>query len=817
MTKRPRRKQSKETQQRPKALGKKRSEEPAARLEIIESKHLYLMLGLLITVILFVFRDYILLSRVYLFKDIGSDSVNFLYPHYYHLVDYIKSEGIPRWSFNQGMGQNIFPFSLSDPFTLIFVAFGKHGVPYAFVFVELIKIVGSGLLFFLYLKNFSVTPFTAIVGALLYSFSGYLILTTSGWYNLSYEPLFAALLLYSLEKFIRHRIWWLLPVTFALISSYQPFYLYLFGLLLLGYSLIRLLEERRSTLRSIFEFYLRISGLVLLGVAISSIFFLSNLLQLLQSPRVGGEASFFRILSSRPILELASSFLLMSCVARTFSIDLAGTGSGFRGWMNYLEGPIIYCGLLSLLLAPQAFLVKRRLRLIFFVLVGVCTVPLILPYFRYLFWVFTGDYFRTMTFFISLVILYLGLRALSFIDQHRKLNSTTLFISLSVILILLYLPFVGQNGFIEDNLRIFITMYLITYAILLALLGHEKYRRYAKIGILLMVCVESAHLSGIPVRKRPVISSDELTQKIGYNDYSNEAVSYLRSIDQTFYRVEKDFSSGLAAHLSLNDAQMQNYFGIKSYHQFNQRYYIKFQQDLDIIEKGKESQTRWAHGPAYRALLQTLTSVKYNLTKKPDANAFGPWYDHLADFNDVHVYMNRYYLPLGFCYDSYLPASAFAKLSTSQKDQALLKACVVEDQEKERFSAFREFDLARLENEYSFQGYKNDINSRRKDQLMISEHAQNRIAGTITLDREQLLFFSIPYDKGWSATVDGKKTELLLVNAGFVGLILGEGTHSVELKFEPPYLIAGGAASLISLLVYGFMLYRFRVPPQHPA
>jgi uncharacterized membrane protein YfhO len=94
--------------------------------------------------------------------------------------------------------------------------------------------------------------------------------------------------------------------------------------------------------------------------------------------------------------------------------------------------------------------------------------------------------------------------------------------------------------------------------------------------------------------------------------------------------------------------------------------------------------------------------------------------------------------------------------------------------------------------------------------IEISLHTQNRIAGTITLERKGLMFFAIPYDKGWSARVDGNKAELSLVNAGFLGLIMDKGTHTVELKFEPPYLIAGAATSLISLLVYGYLLYRFK-------
>ena len=71
------------------------------------------------------------------------------------------------------------------------------------------------------------------------------------------------------------------------------------------------------------------------------------------------------------------------------------------------------------------------------------------------------------------------------------------------------------------------------------------------------------------------------------------------------------------------------------------------------------------------------------------------------------------------------------------------------------------------------------------------------------------MFFSIPYDKGWSATVDGKRADLLLINTGFIGLILEKGPHTVDLRFTPPYRMEGAVVSLISLLAYGFLLYRY--------
>jgi uncharacterized membrane protein YfhO len=118
---------------------------------------------------------------------------------------------------------------------------------------------------------------------------------------------------------------------------------------------------------------------------------------------------------------------------------------------------------------------------------------------------------------------------------------------------------------------------------------------------------------------------------------------------------------------------IQRYQGTTAYHPFNQRGYIDFLQTLDVIHAGNETETRWAIGPANRLVLQTITSVKYYLTKRPDPNAFGPTYEHVADFRDVHLFRNRYALPLGFCYDTYIPTSAFARLAPGLKDQAISK------------------------------------------------------------------------------------------------------------------------------------------------
>ena len=93
---------------------------------------------------------------------------------------------------------------------------------------------------------------------------------------------------------------------------------------------------------------------------------------------------------------------------------------------------------------------------------------------------------------------------------------------------------------------------------------------------------------------------------------------------------------------------------------------------------------------------------------------------------------------------------------------------------------------------------------------MITGHSQNRIDGRIRLARRKLLFFSIPYDKGWSATVDGRAARLRLVNIGFMGLPLDAGEHEVELRFTPPLRKPGAIVSLAGLAVYGFLFAVWR-------
>ncbi|MBQ8658489.1 MAG: YfhO family protein [Clostridia bacterium] len=75
----------------------------------------------------------------------------------------------------------------------------------------------------------------------------------------------------------------------------------------------------------------------------------------------------------------------------------------------------------------------------------------------------------------------------------------------------------------------------------------------------------------------------------------------------------------------------------------------------------------------------------------------------------------------------------------------------------------------------------------------------NKISGTIEANRAGYLLLTIPYSDGWTAYVDGKKTEVVRADTAFIALKVNEGTHAIEFRYETPYLKIGIVGSLVCL------------------
>ena len=95
-----------------------------------------------------------------------------------------------------------------------------------------------------------------------------------------------------------------------------------------------------------------------------------------------------------------------------------------------------------------------------------------------------------------------------------------------------------------------------------------------------------------------------------------------------------------------------------------------------------------------------------------------------------------------------------------------------------------------------------DLKDLKKNQMKIKKVTDTYIVGTIDVkDDNKVLFTSIPYDKGWTVKVDGKKVKVQKLYNTFLGVKLKEGKHKVEFEYSTPGLKLGTSISIISIVL----------------
>ncbi len=779
--------------------------------------------ALIFVVAFFVFKDFMLQKKMFLFKDIGSDTLNGVLPYFYGMADYIHTTGMPSWSWAEGFGQGIFAGFIRDPFQLISYAAGTKAIPYIFIYIEVLKIVLGGSVFYLYLKQLKISNFSATVAALMFSFSGFMIIGAC-WYIFTYEAFCIAMLLLSFELLIQKNKWPLFIISIFLVCISMPFNLYIYGLFLAVYAAFRLIQFPEFSPKKLGLLYGKMILLGVAGMLLSGPFLLENIVQLLESPRGSGGSSYFNILASKPMFDFPDSWQFGSAMMRMFSSDILGSGSNFKGWnQNFLEAPASYCGLLSLVLMPQIFsFLNKSVRRWYIILLVIWLIPTIFPYFRYAFWLFSGDYYRAYSFFISLVFLIYSAMAMDMILKHKKISTITLGVTMVLLFILLSYPYFKGLDFnrdgapdkvVDDAVSLFVKAFLVAYAAILFVISKAKNTANLKYLIIALVSVESIYLSGLTVGRRDIVMARELKEKVGYNDYTKEAVAYLKSIDKSFYRIDKGgYFSGGAMHGSLIDHKIQGYYGTSTYNSFAHPSYINYFRAYGVSHKENEFEARWVPGTISKPILQTLNHVKYILTKPGLAKNWAFSHDSINKFGDVVVLRSRFQLPFGFTYNTFIKQSDFDKLSMTQRDFVSLVACSVKDEDISKIVGLKEYQLKDTVplTQFTLDKYSADVNALKKDSLNLSEFSQTKIEGSITVSENKISNLSMAFDDGWKLKVDGQPTEKLYVSNGLTGIYLTKGTHKVEMEYNLRYVKKGLMMSLGGLAFCGGLLFFFR-------
>lgn len=727
------------------------------------------------------FHDFIFGDKFFAFMDIGSDTFTYHVPTLMHMAT--PANWASAWSFNVGLG-GVLPLS-PGPFELLGIAAGPNHVLDMRIWVYLAKIFAGGAAFYGFVLASGARREVAIVVALGYSFCGY-VATDGQWDASSTDFVVYALILWAIARHASHRNAWLIPLAIA-IAAYSGAFIFSVGVFVVYVFAAATIASERPLATSVM--WMRsILPQCAIGLMLAAPVVLPLVFQLLDSPRVTGAQSGFSALSGE-LFSINDRFTMLNEFAGLFHKNILGVGNLHAGWLNYLESPAFFVGVLPLTLIPQLWLGSRADRRILAAGGLAICLFIALPAIRYIAFGFGVDYFRINNLWISILLLAMFARALDGVAErgiHRWLfGGTVACLAIGVVLLEFQLrPLVS----VPHAMKI---LAFLGVALLLGLATGRaiQWCRFAPIA-LGFVALEAI------VINYPSFHADRRVvarQTPGYNDKTVAALAFLRARDTGFYRVEKNFNS-----VALCDALAQGYMGVKSYG-FQSASAVGLFSDLGLIPRSSpvKNFTNWLPTFGGRYVLNSLVGVKYMITRSA---LDWPGFRRIYEIGGMSIFENDLALPLGVVYDQQFRRDRFAMLSVEAKDIAMTNAVVVDDLRGNSPRIFDVRQFTRESTDWLADNYFTPARQLQRRGMIVERFSHGHITGRIASDVAGVLVFSIPYTKGWSVAIDSVEQPAFRANLGMLATDISPGEHRIELRYSRPGFMAGTFIGLLGLL-----------------
>jgi hypothetical protein len=151
----------------------------------------------------------------------------------------------------------------------------------------------------------------------------------------------------------------------------------------------------------------------------------------------------------------------------------------------------------------------------------------------------------------------------------------------------------------------------------------------------------------------------------------------------------------------------------------------------------------------------------------------------------------------------------FRRLPRGGKQEALLRAVVLSNQDEAAKQGLSQLTVSELEQDVRARPLSDVVAERRSAAFDLNSFRQTHIAGSVRLDQKGILVFQTPFDRGWQAWQNGQAAPALKVDGGLLGVGLEAGEHKLELHYRNPVLIPALAITLASFLLLAAGLWRW--------
>ena len=190
---------------------------------------------------LFMFREYLSGDLVMVYNDVGGDTWQQYTAYYASVVNHLRAGNFALWDFTNGIGINLFSWFQMDPslilLLMIGVILGPAHMLYYLVVLQIMKILAAGIVFYMFLSEFSYSKQAKFMAAFAYGMNGYL-LVWGQHYQFGMVTVYFPLMLLFAEKYIRGKKGKTFFCVVVFLSGIYSVYLSYMSLIGIGFYLL---------------------------------------------------------------------------------------------------------------------------------------------------------------------------------------------------------------------------------------------------------------------------------------------------------------------------------------------------------------------------------------------------------------------------------------------------------------------------------------------------------------------------------------------------------------------------------------------------
>lgn len=719
-------------------------------------------------------------------------------PFYMYVQQFIKTGG-GTWSWATDIGSsavNSYSFyNIGSPFLWLTMPFPSRWLPFMMVPLFMIKFGAIAAATSLYLSRYAKSRNMIVIVSLAYAFCGFNIYNI--FFNHMLDPVaIFPLMLWAMDGFVydKKRGFFAVMVGLALINNYF-FFLGNVTFLLIYFFVKLYIGEYQITTKEFFA----LIGEAVLGVGLGMVLALPSFFNMVGNPRTSDFAYGFGMIQYGNVQQyfaIISSLFLPPDPPYMPNI--------------FTEGAIKWTSMSAFMpilsVAGIAAYWKARKKSGPKILLGIMLVMALVPILNSSFYAFNASYYARWYYMPLLMVAFVTLRSLEDTDIDLLYGAKAALIGTGAYILFGLLPNKKDDvwvlGVAQDVRKFWLTYLTALLGAVVFYILVKYYRHTKRFAALLLGSVMGfstfysvIHLS---LGKFPQWEGDKHFREDTY-----EAGGEITFPEGHFFRINAvNAPDNLGLWMNQSCLQTFNSVVTPSIMEFYPMVGVK----RDVSSKPETD----------KYALRGLLSVEYTLVPKRERDNFendavgSLGWTYFKEQASYVMYENQNFIPLGFTYDTFVTMDNLWAINEEDRAGILVRAVGLEEDQVEEYSHLFSYELGNGYAPVSYDQYTKDAYNRRQTASYETKADASGFSCRIDMPQENLVFFGVPYDPGFSATVNGQKAEVLRVSGGMMAVLAPAGDNEIVFQYQTPGFRTGIMITLLSMLLLGAYLVLFR-------